>query len=43
MQTAATDAVTAAEASAIAILVAGLVITIALWSYGKIKASISKN
>lgn len=43
MQTAATDAITAAETSVVAILVAGLVITIALWSYGKIKAAIRKN
>ena len=43
MQTAATDAITAAEAAVIAILVAGLVITIALWSYGKIKAAIRRN
>lgn len=43
LTTAATGAITAAETAVVAILVAGLVITIAFWSYGKIKAAIRKN
>lgn len=43
MTTAATSAITVAETAVGTILVAGLVITIALWSYGKIKQAIRKN
>lgn len=43
MTSAATTAITAAEGAVGTILVAGLVITIALWSYGKIKQAIRKN
>lgn len=43
MQTAAETAITTAEGAVGAILVAGLVITVALWSYAKIKAAIRRN
>ncbi|NLE62627.1 MAG: hypothetical protein GX612_02150 [Bacteroidales bacterium] len=43
MVTAATTAISAAEVAVGTILVSGLVITIAMWSYGKIKQAIRKN
>lgn len=43
MTTAVTTEITAVEAAVGTILVAGLVITIALWSYGKIKQAIRRN
>lgn len=43
IQSAATTAITAVESAVIAVLVAGIVITIAMWSYGKIKAALRKN
>jgi len=43
MQAAAETAITTVETAVGAILVAGLVITVALWSYGKIKTAIRKN
>ena len=43
MQTAAEGAITTAETSVGAILVAGMSITIAIWSYGKIKSAIRRN
>jgi hypothetical protein len=43
LQTAAETAIGTAETAVGAILVAGLVITIALWSYSKIKSAIQRN
>ena len=43
VETAVTTAITAAETSVGTILAAGVVITIAFWSYGKIKSAIRKN